>query len=110
MNDISLRDMLQQYIPTILETDIYFKQFAEQILNQYHFKINEDHFRKKLHIYLKESYRVDSVALAQRLIRGKYIDDDKDKENWIWLSSQKIGLIAKSIARNISKEKKYERL
>ena len=97
MSDASLRDMLQQYIPTILETDIYFKQFADHILGQYHFKVNEDHLRKKLHIYLEESYRTDSVGLAQRLIRGEYIDDDRDKENWIWLSSQKIGFIAQNI-------------
>ena len=103
MNDVSPRDMLQQYIPTILKTDIYFKQFADHILDQYHFKVNEDHLRKKLHIYLKESYRADSVALAQRLIRGEYIGDDRDKVNWIWLSSQKIGFIAQNIVRNTPK-------
>ena len=103
MNDVSLRDVLQQNIPTILETNIYFKQFSDQIVNQYHFKVNEDHLRKKLHIYLKESYRTDSVALAQRLIRGEYIGVDRDQVNWIWLSSQKIGAIAQNIVRNIPK-------
>ena len=103
MNDISSRDMLQQYIPTILKTDIYFKEFSNHILNQYHFKVNKDHLRKKLHIYLEESWRTDSVGLAQRLIRGKYIDDERDKENWIWLSSQKIGFIAQNIVRNLPK-------
>ncbi len=52
---------------------------------------------------MKESYRTDSVALAQRLIRGEYIGDERDKANWIWLSSQKIGFIAQNIVRNIPK-------
>ena len=101
MSDISPRDMLQQYVPTILENDAHFKQFSTYILDQYYFKVNEDHLRKKLHTFLKESYRTDSVSLAQRLIRGEYTDDDKDKANWIWFSSQKIGLIAQNIVRNI---------
>ncbi len=103
MSDVSTRNILQQYIPKILEDDVLFKQFAAYILEQYHFTADEDHLRKKLHIFLKESYRTDSVALAQRLIRGKYIDDDRDKANWIWLSSQEIGLIAQNIVRNIPK-------
>ena len=99
MSDVSTKNILQQYIPAILEDDVLFKQFAAYILEQYHFTANKDHLRKKLHIFVKESYRTDNVALAQRLIRGKYIDDG-DKENWIWLSSQKIGLISQNIVKS----------
>jgi len=103
MSDVSTKNILQQYIPTILEDDLLFKQFAAYILEQYHFTADENHLRRKLHIFLKESYRTDSVALAQRLIRGEYNGDNRDKAHWIWLSSQKIGFIAQSIVRNIPK-------
>ena len=97
MNDLSIRRMLQTYIPKVLENDVYFRSYVVYLLNQYSFAVNEEHLRKKLNIYLKESHRTDPVALAQRLIRGEYKPYDKDKVNWIWLNSKEIGLIAHKI-------------
>ena len=99
MSDVSTKNILQQYIPAILEDDALFKQFATYILEQYYFTANEDHLRKKLHIFVKESYRTDSVALAQRLIKGENLDGDRDKVNWIWLCSQKIAFIVQYIVK-----------
>ena len=97
MNDVLIKKMLQKYIPEILENNVYFKSYVAYFLNQYNFEVNEEHLRKKLSIYLKESHRTDSIALAQRLIRGKYKPSKIDKVDWIWLSSKDIGLIAKKI-------------
>ena len=95
MNDVSIKRMLQKYIPEILENDVYFKNYIVYLLTQYSFEVNEEHLHKKLNIYLKESHRTDAVALAQRLIRGY----DKDKVNWIWLSGEDVALIARTIVQ-----------
>ena len=97
MNNESIKKILQKYIPEILENHVYFKSYVVYLLNQYSFEVNEEHLRKKLNIYLKESHRTDTIALVQRLIRGEYKPYDKNKVSWIWLSSKDIGLIAKEI-------------
>jgi len=102
MNNIFLMDIGQQYIPIILKNNLYFKQYALDILEQYNFKVDENHLRKKLHIFLKASYRTDNIALAQRLIRGEYIGKDKGKVNWIWFGSKEIAYIAKNIVESYS--------
>jgi len=99
MKDIGTRDMLQKYIPTILENDAYFEKFVFYLLDQYNFKVDVVHLRKKLGIYLEESYRTDSVALAQRLIRGEFMGEDK--VHWIWLSSKEIAFITKNTVSSI---------
>ena len=95
MNDASISNILQKYIPMILENDVYFKRFSAHIFSQYHFEVNVEHFRKKLNIYLEESFRFDTVVKAQRLIRGEYKPFDNDNTTWIWLSSKDVGLMAR---------------
>lgn len=99
--DISISNMLQKYIPMILENDLYFKSFSAYIFSQYTFEVNIEHLRKKLNVYLKESFRDDVVVQAQRLIRGEYEPLDNDKITWIWVSSKDVGLMAQeAVERN----------
>ena len=67
------------------------------LLKKYKFNAHEDHFRKKLKIYLKDSFRRDEVKLAQRLIRGEF--ESEHEANWIWLSSEDIASIAETIVQ-----------
>ena len=102
MNNESIKKILQKYIPEILENHVYFKSYVVCLLNQYSFEVNEEHLRKKLNIYLKESHRTDTIALAQRLIRGEYKPHDKDKVGWIWFSGEDVALIAQTIVEKNS--------
>ncbi len=97
MKDVIVSNVLQKYIPMILENDVYFKSFSAHIFSQYSFEVNAEHLRKKLNIYLKESFRTDAVAQAQRLIKGEYKPFDNDKITWIWLSSKDMGSIAQNV-------------
>lgn len=97
VNEEYIISLLQKYIPLILENQTYFKNYVDYLLKKCNFEVNEEHLRKKLNIYLKNSFRNDPVRLAQRLIRGEYQSDDSPKENWIWLSSKDIGMIAHDV-------------
>jgi len=97
MNDASISNILQKYIPVILKNDLYVRKFSAHIFTQYNFEVNAEHLRKKLNIYLKESFRTNAITQAQRLIKGEYRLFNSDKKTWIWLSSKDVGLIAQKI-------------
>jgi hypothetical protein len=84
--------LLQQNIPRILNSRKYFDAYAEKIAELYHFIVDKEHLRKKLKLFLQESYRKDSVRLAQRLIRGKFtvLNDEK----WLWLGGRAIASLS----------------
>lgn len=88
---------LQQYIPLILENKIYFKNYVDILLKQYNFSVDEEHLRKKLNIFFKNSFRDEPIWLAQQLIRGKYQPNDSKKETWFWLSCENIESIANHV-------------
>jgi len=86
---------LQKYLPMVLRDEAHFKSFCEYLLIKYDFKVDEVYLRRKLYSSWKNSFRDDSLNLAQRLVRGKYTREGKEK--WIWLGSVEIASITYEI-------------
>jgi len=100
---------LQMYLPIILRDEAYLKSFCEYLLIKYDFKIDEVHLRRKLCSYWKNSFRDDSLNLAQRLVRGEYTR--KGKEKWIWVGGVEIASITYEIigcVKNIDNKCPYD--
>ncbi|MCI0500667.1 MAG: hypothetical protein L0Y61_02830 [Epsilonproteobacteria bacterium] len=90
-------DQIKNYASLILKNKDYFNGFVVFLLQKYNFKANEEHLRKKLHKFLDGYHLIDSAKSAQRLVRGKYIPFDEDKETWAWIGGAEIGWFGKDV-------------
>jgi len=97
--NVSINKMLQEYIPMILENDIYFEKYLLVLLIKYGFEANPSNLRKKLEIHCRSSFYIEESELKQRLglIKGKY--KYVEENNRIWVSVEHIALIAKSVVK-----------
>ena len=91
---------LQKCIPIVLNNELYFQRCVSYFLEQHDFIVNQEDFRKKLMRYFEESFRTDSLRLAQRLIRGQ--STENGEESWIWIGGADMALIVVESIRSIS--------
>ena len=91
---------LQECIPIVLNNELYFQRCVSFILEEHNFIVKQEHFRKKLMRYFEESFRIDSLRLAYRLIRGQH--KECDKESWIWITGVDMALIVVESIHSIS--------
>ncbi|KYJ86569.1 hypothetical protein [Sulfurovum riftiae] len=92
--------LLQKHLPSILQREQYFYKMVVLIQSRYYFHVDEINLRKKLEKYLEASCCDDNVKIAQRLIGGKYDTGYEKDENWIWLGSREIAVLAQEAVEN----------
>jgi len=85
---------LQKCIPMVLNNELYFRRCVSYFLEEHNFIVNQEHLRKKMMRYFEESFRTDSLRLAQRLIRGQ--STENGEESWIWIGGVDMALMLNS--------------